>query len=1142
MRHFYFLLCLLFSTALFAQEVQTKKFAVRDSIVIDSVSINPAGFRVATKQGEVLDSTYYTADFGKGRILLSRKRILSDSIVISFKKYPEWLTRKYAQFDSKSIVENTGNLQKVVRLAKKGNTSSFTPFQGLNTSGSIVRGVTAGNNQNSVLNSELDLQISGKLSDKVSLRASIQDANVPSQQGGYSQNLDEFDQVFIELYSDDWNIRAGDINLANAVSYFAPFTKKIQGLALESTLHHSEDSSTNLFASGALVRGIFNTSVIVGQEGNQGPYKLTGPNGELFVLVVSGSETVYINGIPIERGETKDYIIDYNAGEIIFNATYPITSEMRITVDYQFTERRFTRFITYAGGHYKQNEKLSISAQVYSESDARNQQLQQTLSPEQIAILSEAGDDPDLMIAQSAIPDAFSDNRVLYRKIIINGIEVFEFSTDPNEELFTVSFSNVGANQGDYIISTTNNLQRTFEYVPPINGVSQGSFAPEVRLFAPTLLQLAVINGSYAPSENTSVTAEIAGSRNDLNLFSNLDDDDNTAFASHLEIQQTVFKKDTLSRIGAFANWDYVQEAFVNIEGLYNPEFSRDWNLDPNLSNVNGRSLVGDQSFLTTGLQYLDQRLGSLQYTFENLNFNNFYAGTRHSLTSDIGAKKVKATINASLLNTDDTNFRSDFFRIYSAGVYDLKNKWIGAKYYAEDNQRITKVNDSLTPDSQRFNAYEGFLGVGDSTKVYVEAGYRYRTNDSLRFNRVQRVNTSQTYFLKSQFIKNKKTNLGIFINYRTLNFEQSDQENENSLNSRLLYDQRLAKDIVQFNTIFETNSGTQPQQEFTFVAIDEGQGTHTWNDYNSDGIQQLEEFEIAQFQDEADFIRVLLPNQIFIRTHQNRLSSQLTLNPQQWNGQKGAKKFLSRFYNLTNYSIDRRVLRDGQSFSINPFEEDENELSLALSFRNALSFNRGKQHYSTTYSYLINQSTNLLSTGLQSADLESHQLNFLHKIKKSWVFNFMGITSRTSSTAENFPSRNFDLNSLSATPRISYLFSKQSRFSFFYTYQNAENTLSGLESLQQNSLGMAFAIANAEKLSLTGELNYIDNQFRGSAFSPVAYQILEGLQPGINFTWNLIAQKRITKFLDLNVSYFGRKSDGSSTIHTGNVQLKAFF
>jgi len=99
-----------------------------------------------------------------------------------------------------------------------------------------------------------------------------------------------------------------------------------------------------------------------------------------------------------------------------------------------------------------------------------------------------------------------------------------------------------------------------------------------------------------------------------------------------------------------------------------------------------------------------------------------------------------------------------------------------------------------------------------------------------------------------------------------------------------------------------------------------------------------------------------------------------------------------------------------------------------------------------------------------------------------------------------------------------------------------------GYERLDQQNLGISFALADFEKISVSGEMKFINNDFRGSAFSPVAYQILEGLQPGSNFTWNVIAQKRITKFLDLNVSYFGRKSEETRTIHTGNIQIKAFF
>ena len=165
--------------------------------------------------------------------------------------------------------------------------------------------------------------------------------------------LQNFNLFFIEIFSKDWRIRAGDIDLDNRTSYFNTFSKRVQGLFVNANLNEKFSA----FASGALVRGQFTTTQFTAQEGNQGPYKLRGENGELFVLVVSGSETVYVNGVPLQRGENKDYIIDYNAGEIIFNSTYPITSEMRITVDYQFSERNYSRFTIYGGSKYE-SEKL----------------------------------------------------------------------------------------------------------------------------------------------------------------------------------------------------------------------------------------------------------------------------------------------------------------------------------------------------------------------------------------------------------------------------------------------------------------------------------------------------------------------------------------------------------------------------------------------------------------------------------------------------------------------------------------------------------------------------------------------------------------------------------------------------------------
>ena len=1163
---FLFICCLAVPT--WAQNKRFKKVALQDTLIVDSVSIYPEQFRLSTPNGQVVDSSYYSLDYGRSILTLSRKRIQQnytpqpDSLLINYWVYPEWLTKSYSAIDPSVIVENTKNTGRLYALQENRSTNKKIPFSGLNTSGSISRGVSVGNNQNGTVNSELDLQLTGKLNDKVSIRASIQDANIPNQAGGYSQNLDEFDQIFIELYSKNWSVRAGDINLSNDWAYFNAFTKKIQGLSLGATLKQSDSSNTELFAAGALVRGVFANSQFTGQEGNQGPYKIIGPNGELFVLIVSGSETVFVNGVPLERGEGADYVMDYNAGEIRFNATYPITSEMRIQIDYQFTEQNYTRFIGYGGAKQTLNNNLKIGTYLYSENDAKNQELQQALTDAQKEVLTAAGDHPENAVVPSAIPSEFDQNRILYRKIISNGTEIFEFSTNPDDELFAVRFTQVGDNQGDYQISSINTLQRTYQYIAPINGVPQGNYAPITQLFAPSLIQVGGVNAAYNPSKNTQLNAELSASRNDNNLFSTLDDGDNTGFAAHIAAQHRLYGTDSTAQITAYTNWDYIHKNFNNVEGLYNVEFNRDWNLSPQLASSIGL-IDGNQNLLTAGASYTLPQWGTLEYSYNNLDYNGVYSGNRHSLISTLQhtfkdklvldtlsrkQKHIKAQFNASTLTAKDIIATAQFNTLNTSVIYGHGQAWARVNYTTENNKRRIKLNDSLTPLSQRFAAYQATIGIGDSTAVYVEAGAKRRVNDSLRNNAIKKVNTSQTYFLRSQLLKSKNQSLSVFVNYRTLDFEDKTIAQESSLNSRIQYDQKLFNNALRSNTLYETNSGTQPQQEFSYLGVDAGQGTHTWNDYNGDNIQQLDEFEIAQFQDQANFIRILLPNQIFIKTHQNRLSQQLTLNLQQWQKTSGLKKVLSAFYNQTSYSIDRKILRETNSFTFNPFNNSSNELGLNLSFRNTLTFNRGKRRYTTAYSYIGATVKNLLSTGLQANKINTHQLKFTHKIRNSWLIDFNADAITNTSTFENFTNRNFKLNNYSFAPKITYLFGLRSRTNVTYKYSQKSNLIGNLEQLNQHTLSAAFTLAQGAKGSINGGINYIQNRFRESvnnttqAFSPVAYQMLEGLQPGTNFTWNLVGQKRLTKYLDLNISYLGRKSETSRSIHTGNVQLRAFF
>jgi hypothetical protein len=460
-----------------------------------------------------------------------------------------------------------------------------------------------------------------------------------------------------------------------------------------------------------------------------------------------------------------------------------------------------------------------------------------------------------------------------------------------------------------------------------------------------------------------------------------------------------------------------------------------------------------------------------------------------------------------------------------------------------EDNKERLVATNQLSALSQRFTEYGAFVGRGDSTKVFVELGYLHRINDSLQNGFLQRVNTSQSYYLKSKLIQTDKTNLALFVNYRNLKFEEATRGNEPSLNSRLLYNDRFFKQFAQVTSAYETTSGTIAQQEFTYLEVEPGQGVYIWIDYNNNGIQELQEFEIAPFPDQARYVRLFLPNQIFVKTHQNKFSQSLTLNPAQWQNSKGLKKVLSHFYNQTSYLIERKIRRNGDNFDLNPFSrDDDNLLGLNTSFRNSLFYNRGKQKHSTTYTYTQNALQTLLSVGSQESENKSHQLQYTHLFQKTWLLNFGTKITKTSLFSENYESKNFEIKAYQFNPKISYLFNKNASWDLFYEYQNKENQLGNGEQLKQSRFGTSFSYANDKKITMNGEFSMYNNQFEGDALLPVAFQMLEGLQPGKNLTWRLLLQKNLTQFLDININYQGRKTETSQTIHTGNVQLRAYF
>ncbi|NNC71241.1 MAG: hypothetical protein HKN90_10505, partial [Flavobacteriaceae bacterium] len=672
--------------------------------------------------------------------------------------------------------------------------------------------------------------------------------------------------------------------------------------------------------------------------------------------------------------------------------------------------------------------------------------------------------------------------------------EVFVFSNDENDELFNVQFSFVGLGQGNYRIQSTIANGRIYEYIAPNMGLSQGDYEPVVQLIAPNKLQIATLSAAFLPSDKTRLNTEIAFSSNDQNLYSSLDDSNNTGFAGKFNLKQALVDK--IWTLDAIASLEYIDRDFRTIERFRNIEFARDWDL------VNP---LGDQQFMMAGLTYKRDSLRMINYSLESLRFSENFTGIRHNFLTDLQLKNTKIKATGSLLKNDNEQTETDFLRFYSLVKQHFTNKWVGVKFNTEYNNRKEVTSNVPSLLNHKFIEYELFAGVGDTAKVYTEFGYNFRTTDSVRFNSLQNVNKTNTYFIRSKLIQNKQADLSVFASYRTI--DNQFVKDEEALNSRIIYRQQIFNNGISLNTIYETNSGSLPQQEFSYVEVEPGQGFYTWIDYNENGIQELDEFEIAQFPDEAIYLRVALPTTRFIKTHQNKFSQSLTLNPSQWKSSSGFKKFLSHFVNQSFLLVDGKNERKGSSFKLNPFDVD-NALALTLNLKNSLYFNRGKQRYSTIYTYLDTRNKASFSFGEQEINLQSHQLQFIHKLGGFWLFDLKGSISENESSSNSFTNRNFLLKNATFNPKISYIYNKNSRFEIFYVYKNKDNQFGDLETLQSQNVGVNFFMAKKERSSLNANATIFFNDFTGNQNSPVAFQMLEGLQPGTNYTWSLNLQQ----------------------------------
>jgi hypothetical protein len=1148
-----------------------------DTIRLDTLSLVPGSFALRKADGSLLDTSYYRLRLAEGLLILDRAKlqkdsVSADSLSTSYRIFPYLFSEETKHKDVNRIRPDPhGNSNPFSYTIESKNDDIFR-MDGLDKSGSISRGISFGNNQDVVVNSNLNLQLSGHLSNNVDILLAATDNNIPIQPDGNTQQLQEFDKVFIQLSNANSKLIAGDFQLTRPYGYFMNFNKKAQGVSF-STLQKLNADKKNpkkegLYTTGisaAVSRGKFARNQIQGIENNQGPYRLRGAENETFIIVLSGTEKVYLDGRLMERGQENDYVINYNTAEITFTAKQLITKDKRIVVEFQYSDKSYARSLVHFSNDYEQN-RLKLHLHVYSEQDSKNQPLQQELSPEQKKLLSRIGDTLSLAVTPSFDSIAFNNNEVLYQKTdTVIGTNtftnIFVYSTNSDSAHYRVTFSNAGTNKGNYVQITSSANGKVFQWVMPdtITGLPRGSYEPVVQLITPKQKQMVTAGFDYAFSRNTKLSVEGALSRNDINTFSSANSNDDAGYALKLNFDNAnplkgLGSAEDTNRLVLFTNvnYEYVQRYFSPIERYRSIEFERDWNRGTVVQTQ-------DQHIIGAGAGFSKKGTGMIGYKFNTFLEGNKYNAVRHGATLAFTKKGFNAQYDGSLLNS--VSLSSTSFYRHKSGISQTV-KWItaGLKDEYEENKFSLSRRDSLLGNSYRFWEWQAYLQNADTTKNKYGLNYKQRTDYAVRNHSGETALAGSTFaesyggFLELN--ANPNNQLKLNAAYRRLEIRDASltlQKPDNSLVARADYSLRLLKGVIFSNTYYEIGSGLEVKKEFSYIQVAAGQGIYVWNDYNANGIKELDEFEISAFPNTADYIKVYTPTSEYIKVYSNQFSQVLNLKPSAiWGNKKGIRKFIARFADQASYRVDRRSTETDLSKAYNPFLIVPNDTSSSAfktlvttnsSFRNTLFINQLSSVFGLDLSYQDARNKVLLVNGFDTRINTYSEARLRWNMTKELSWNIYYREGLKSSSSQYFSSRDYSIDYYEAEPKLNFQpnTSFRAAVSFHYTEKQNKEELGGQKAELQD-YGAEIKYNVLQKGSLNVKANYIRISFNGVQNTSLAFEMLDALKIGQNMTWGIAYQRTLSNNLQLSLTYDGRKSEGTKAIHTGGAQVRAYF
>ena len=1115
---------------------------------ISAISIIPFSENI-TLAGKHLSKKDYKISYSKGEFSLSDSLKYSafDTLIISYQTIRLSLKKEYKL---RSLVtrydEETKDTIKVVKKESGRFTAESIFGSGIERSGTLVRGFTIGTNKDFSLNSGFRLQLSGRLSDEIELVAALTDENTPIQPEGNTEKLDELDKVFIQIKHPRATGTFGDYYLNKRIGEFGVINRKLQGLMGE--YNYADQSAYFSLASS---KGQFNTNKFSGQDGVQGPYRLSGKNGEPDIIIIAGTEKVYVDGVEMKRGERNDYVIEYSNAEITFTPNRLITSASRISVDFEYTDRRYQRNFLAAGVESRLfNDKFGIKFQYMREGDDENSPIDISLSQQDINILKNAGDDRNKATKSGvslAPPDSATGKiQGIYTKVdtLINGNNYTYYKYNPGDStaLYNVSFSFVGGGNGDYSKESLGN----YTWV----GIGQGSYSPVIFLPLPELKQFGNLVLDFTPNDDISISFEFAGSLWDKNRFSTKDNNDNFGAATSLNLQVNPQKISlgsvNLGKAGLSYKDRFIQSRFTTLDRFNQVEFDRYYNItDPNQSV--------DEHLRELKLDYQPVENMKINSSFGFLSRGEQFKSDRYNNTLEWTDNKTYGlNYNFDYVYSRNTAIKSNWIRQNGNAYYYIGKFKPGVDFLAENKEENNLSADSLLSSSLKYYEISPFVSVVGLSGFNISLKYSLR-NDYLPLNGIMLKQAwSQTKSLDVTYNGSRSVNSTLSVTLRDKNYTQTFKKQGYLNNETILIRSRtnlkLWDPVLNGNIFYEVSTQKSAKLQKVFVRVQAGTGNYKYlGDLNHNGIADENEFAPTLY--EGDYIEITVPTEQLFPVINLKTSTNWRINfGEIFDKESLLGKILTPVSTETFWRVEENSREEDFKkiylLHFSDFQNEQKTISGSNYFQQDLFLFENSNDFSLRFRFSQTKSLNQFNDGPVRTYNRERSVRLRIRLVPE-------ISNQTDFVNKN---DNLTTNPLSASNRRRLVTSNSVKTEFSYRPQNnvevgfaikvgrsTDNFPAVPTVLDLNSelLRMNLSFAGSGRLRVEIQRDELNGNDNGNV---LPFEITEGNLVGKNYYWRVNFDYRIGANLQSTLGYNGRWQGSGKVIHTMTAEFRAYF